>query len=331
MCAGSRDSCFVQWLEGKERDNKGFLSAICNCGKEIAFDLVQRLMDESTFAVYDKALLLQCLLRSKEAVFCPGVDCQNAFVRPVAKGVSACRSTICECKTVFCVMCGEKWDHQGLSHNKLDCKNFKALLDKQSGVSEWRSQQPKRLVKNCPGCQRITEKNEGCNSHTCTACGTHFCWGCCAVVCRCREKRQRRRARLTKWSVRKSAANGGNTANGGNNNNNNVVVAVPVASQDRNAAFRPLVVDGGIVVQRASVFERPSRLDTIDLDVVVLNPTDSKALRIASELDDVFPLKGKKTRKSKRSKKEPSVVSVSVGLTKKDRRKLKKQAMWVKV
>jgi hypothetical protein len=157
VCGGSADSCFTNWVDGSQRDNRGFLKAKCYCGLEVDDDDVKRLMGAEMFQKYQLAMLRQCLLRAGDAVFCPGADCGNALIRPaVVKGVSACRSTVCsECTTEFCVICSEKFVQGELSHAKLSCKSFNAILDKQSGVEEWVKGQKKNMVKKCPGCKKL--------------------------------------------------------------------------------------------------------------------------------------------------------------------------------
>jgi hypothetical protein len=109
ICAGEADACFALWVGGSKRDNRGFLAAKCFCGVEIAHDEVRKYFgSDELFDKYDEALMKQCLMREGDAVFCPGPDCKNGMIRPaIAKGVSACRSTVCSepnCQTEFCIM-----------------------------------------------------------------------------------------------------------------------------------------------------------------------------------------------------------------------------------
>jgi ariadne-1 len=203
VCAGKADACFAGWLNGNQRDNVGFVAAKCYCGLEIAHHEVRRLMgSDELFDKYDVAMMKQCLMRGGDAVFCPGLDCKNGMIRPAGvKGISACRSTVCSegnCGTEFCVMCGEKFVQGSVSHAKVDCKNFKRLLDEQSGVAAWAGQQKKGLVKPCPGCKKLVEKNQGCSSHSCVLCGVSYCWKCNQINCKCGVARRRRMRRYQK-------------------------------------------------------------------------------------------------------------------------------------
>jgi hypothetical protein len=334
--------CFAEWVSGSQRDNRGFIAALCYCGVEIAPVEVKRLMGcEELYFKYDEAMMRQCLLRAGDAVFCPGADCTNAVIRPAfVKGVSACRSTSCsECATEFCVMCGERFAQGDLSHERVDCKRFKRMLDEKSGVTQWCQEAKKGTLKPCPGCKRPTEKNGGCSSHSCTLCGISFCWKCCSGVCKCHVRRQKKQRRYAKWAERKklraggagavagsSGANDNNAQAAVGNNSNNNTVAVMVSSGGK---VRQLVVDRASV-SNAFVVERGSRLEHQDLDIVVLAKSEMKALRIAEMMDSEQPLKSKRRTKKKKEQQQQQQPDLAQ-LSKKDRLKAKKASKWIRV
>ena len=50
-------------------------------------------------------------------------------------------------------------------------------MDEQSVVN-WLGDKSNALVQNCPKCDTLIEKNEGCSNMSCTVCSFCFCWTC---------------------------------------------------------------------------------------------------------------------------------------------------------
>jgi hypothetical protein len=93
--------------------------------------------------------------------YCPDNTCDGQYgfeCRSHKFNVAACYT----CKKKICTKCF-KWEH-----GKFACN---ATLD------EMTAQIIADTTKKCPGCERPTEKNDGCNRMHCK-CGTHWCWGC---------------------------------------------------------------------------------------------------------------------------------------------------------
>ncbi len=357
VCAASErcqkvcKECFASFVNGNRRDNAGMQVARCYCGLEVPLEEVKFILGPELYAVYDAAMLRQCLAREgSKVVFCPGPDCRNAFFRAEElKGISACRERRCDgCSTSFCGVCGEVW---AAEHAKLSCKSFKALLESRDlSLKAWQATMPKKLVKKCPGCKRLTEKNGGCNSHQCTLCGVQFCWRCCqADDCKCEELHASRQARYVRWKARKEAKRlaGGNApvhvpvvavaAVGGNNNNVNepnvpqVVVApasttpLPQVGARGGRATRVVKdMDGASVV----VIEGGSTVFAHqDFDVVVLRPRVGAGAEMAAN-------EQQQARKRRNGKKKAAALQAELDmqtLSKAQRRKMRQQGKWVKV
>jgi hypothetical protein len=85
---------------------------------------------------------------------------------------------------------------------------------------------------------------------------------------------------------------------------------------------------------RTAVIARGSKFEHQDLDVVVLKPSERRALQIAEELD-VAPMMKTTRRRNKKSKataaETASSAAMATGLSKSARRKLKKLSAWIKV
>jgi hypothetical protein len=122
---------------------------------------------QDNFNRFDIAVYKQSLLRDPDSLFCPGVDCDMVYLKPAnKKGVSQCRVFTCSCKTSMCIYCGLAWTD---GHLRKGCKEYARELEQAKGLLEFKKQ---AKAKACPKCKRITEKNGGCSSHTCTACDT---------------------------------------------------------------------------------------------------------------------------------------------------------------
>lgn len=92
----------------------------------------------------------------------------------------------CEaCEYSFCISCREVWSLGEVEHNDLSCKDYRkrAKLDQKNPELvlheiEMKEKMKSGIVKKCPKCDVIIEKNLGCNHMTCTHCRYEFCWLC---------------------------------------------------------------------------------------------------------------------------------------------------------
>ncbi|TFK66840.1 hypothetical protein BDN72DRAFT_127511 [Pluteus cervinus] len=77
-----------------------------------------------------------------------------------------------DCSYTWCRMCNQEVRPQAMQTHSCDGTTELKALAKQQG---W---------KNCPGCQAIVQKTEGCNHMACTApgCNAHFCYLCGAML-----------------------------------------------------------------------------------------------------------------------------------------------------
>jgi len=73
------------------------------------------------------------------------------------------------CKYVWCSYCK-------VSHNESTCDTYLQLLKAQN-FDEWREIKGD-LIRDCPNCNWVIEKNQGCNHMTCQKCKKGFCWVC---------------------------------------------------------------------------------------------------------------------------------------------------------
>lgn len=172
--------CFFDWIHGEvASDNVGFQPRRCHCSLPITHAQIQSVLDADQFAAYDKATVKMALLTDPHVLFCPGVDCDNAYFKPKRSTKRQCRKASCDqCETEFCCLCGELYTDE---HKRMKCgpyKKWKRTHDEDTiALEKWRKTKQVE-VKACPGCKKDVERTSGCNSMRCTNCSTKFCWAC---------------------------------------------------------------------------------------------------------------------------------------------------------
>lgn len=97
---------------------------------------------------------------------CPKVGCGQLCEPILVDGKPLAKVTCMACQSEFCYF--HSWAHQGM-----DCAGYAAKL-----LKEERKMAKKMGLKYCPGCQRQTKKDGGCNHMTCVACQCRWCWKC---------------------------------------------------------------------------------------------------------------------------------------------------------
>lgn len=177
--------CFYDWAHGDRQggDNVGFRPLRCvGCQQSLDFSLYKEIMRDDQFDNFDRTITQHTLEKISSVIYCPGLDCQNAFFKPKrSRGKRQCRRSVCDsCETVFCCRCGELYTKE---HQRMKCgpyKQWKKTNDKETiSIEEWkRGLRTAQQMKKCPGCRRDVEKNGGCPDMHCTNCRMHFCWHC---------------------------------------------------------------------------------------------------------------------------------------------------------
>ena len=108
---------------------------------------------------------------------------ENLSVKEIEAKADIC--TCNECGAKACVTCDRPW-HQGET-----CEEYQARTKDHMDEEDMTIKAIPRLSKKCPGCQRNIQKNGGCTSMHCFACGVAFCWTCVSAfdnangTCKC--------------------------------------------------------------------------------------------------------------------------------------------------
>lgn len=148
--------------------------------------MIKKNMDLTIIAEIQKVMrdiFRKILIENGYAYYCPNENCSNhcegeMFHFKLGKPKKYYKNRLiitCNlCKTSMCYGCGASPDHPGLTcqeHKKLEHERSNILT---SGLG----------YKNCPKCNNIVEKSDGCDHMVCSSvgsikgCGADFCYRC---------------------------------------------------------------------------------------------------------------------------------------------------------
>ena len=159
------DSCWFDSLSIKIKENK--LSSIkCldyNCKEKLDDEFIINLInsDNDLIKKYKRYKTELLIINDPNKKLCPFPDCDSYLE---LKDIRI-KEVSCLNNHKFCFECLQK------PHGKLPCDNrnlFKSIIEFAES----------NLVKKCPNCSIIIEKNKGCNHITCSKCGYQWCWLC---------------------------------------------------------------------------------------------------------------------------------------------------------
>lgn len=170
ICRG----CITNFIRIHIRD-KTSITYFClfgNCKNEYTSEMIAEFICNEDWIKY-KALVRKKeiwkihLENNKNLVNCPYPDCEELVqINNFNLGIST--YDVCASNHRFCTKCRCLLSN----HSSLNCSNFvKLMLEEIPESKRW-------MFKQCPRCNIIIEKNEGCNHMTCTVCQYEFCWIC---------------------------------------------------------------------------------------------------------------------------------------------------------
>ena len=158
------NECWYDSLSVKIKENK--LSSIkClnyYCKEKLSDNFIINLLNSDIDLInkYKRYKLELDIIKDPNKKLCPFPNC-DSFLE--LKNIFE-KNVTCENNHIFCFECLKK------PHGNLPCNN---ILEQ--SMEEYSKN---HLVKKCPKCSIITEKNLGCNHITCTKCGYQWCWLC---------------------------------------------------------------------------------------------------------------------------------------------------------
>ena len=163
------DNCIKIYLtnkiiNGQVLDIKCLLGG---CPKRYTEEEIEENVSEEVFKKYKKFKNIQIKLTNPNKLYinCPFPDCEEIV------DCTNPESDFIECNNhhIFCYKC-----HKLGKHEKGKCLNDEMIL-----LQEIQNKNKNgNNYKQCPKCNIIIEKNEGCNQMHCINCGYDFCWLC---------------------------------------------------------------------------------------------------------------------------------------------------------
>ena len=163
------DNCIKTYLtnkiiNGQVLDIKCLLGG---CPKRYSEEEINANVEEEVFKKYKKFKNIQIKLSNPNKIYvnCPFPDCEEIVdcTNPESEFMT------CNNNHIFCYKC-----HKLGKHPKGKCLNDEINLLQQIQNKNKNG----KNFKQCPKCQVIIEKNEGCNQMHCINCGYDFCWLC---------------------------------------------------------------------------------------------------------------------------------------------------------
>lgn len=149
-----------------------------SCENQILFCNVKNILSVDDLVAYQRvALKAPSNQQNNASIWCPGENCKTKLTRQTKRGKSVVQCS--KCMLRVCFKCGE-WEHEGvvcdeaeeLTEKKRESENMQReafeLWKKDGGV----------VVKGCPKCGAVIERNGGCSHMTCRVCKHQFCFVC---------------------------------------------------------------------------------------------------------------------------------------------------------
>ncbi|OCT46754.1 hypothetical protein CLCR_01840 [Cladophialophora carrionii] len=142
---------------------------LSGCGEKVSLEEIRKALDNSTFeAVLESSFEQYIRSKPDNIQYCPTPDCPSIYTVSETPGVFTCDN----CLISICSKC------RALSHDDLTCEEVQGQNRVEEIVSD---EEKKKLgIANCPKCNVLIQKKDGCNHITCM-CGIHICWFCLAT------------------------------------------------------------------------------------------------------------------------------------------------------
>ena len=154
-------ACMREHLKSNIMDGK-IIKIPCmmaDCSLEFKPEDVHRFGSQRTYKKYLKFKRNIDVDLNPDLRWCPDPKCMHYVEREGRSKVSTC-----ECGARVCIECGE-YEHPNTKCGQQEDHMFKKWKLSEDG-------------KNCPKCNMVIIKNEGCNHMTCVKCQHDFCWYC---------------------------------------------------------------------------------------------------------------------------------------------------------
>ncbi|CAI2375636.1 unnamed protein product [Moneuplotes crassus] len=132
-----------------------------SCHRAVSEDLAQTVLSSADIGRLLSFKRHDMVDKDTDLYWCPQPGCKLYVRAPGVKPGTAHKAT-CECGHTFCTGCHEAW-HEGKSCRKFQVRRMGTLVNN-------------KVVKPCPKCDTLIEKNQGCDHMTCSVCKYEFWW-----------------------------------------------------------------------------------------------------------------------------------------------------------
>jgi len=126
-------ACSQDWAQAEAGKKVPIFS--CICGHRWRVKQLEGIVEPNHIRIFEKRIVNSALAKMDDVVYCPGFDCEMAYIKPLKKK-RVCCNDCSKCKTKFCCQCGVFWNKL---HIRKTCKRYAAELEKMLPRSEKKS------------------------------------------------------------------------------------------------------------------------------------------------------------------------------------------------
>ncbi|QDS76226.1 hypothetical protein FKW77_008699 [Venturia effusa] len=161
--------CLRSYISAILDENQTDNITCLECEEVMDHNILKNHTSKQEFARYDRLLTRATLNDIPDFRWCIGPKCNSGQIHVSQKG---CTDMTCQsCNFKICIACGSPY------HDKETCEQYAARL-KHLKDNQATALKVAKISKECPGCGRAIQKNQGCDHMKCVGCGTEFCWPC---------------------------------------------------------------------------------------------------------------------------------------------------------
>jgi hypothetical protein len=172
--------CVVAYYTQSIKDRKpNVMCPTPTCETQILFCNVKNLLPHDVLLTYQRIALKAPQNQNKGSIWCPGKDCANKIMKHSQKKKEEDVVLCTKCKLRVCFKCGE-WEHIGVvcdEAEQLTDKKIESENAQREAFEKWKTESG-TILKSCPKCGAVIERNGGCSHMTCKACQHQFCYVC---------------------------------------------------------------------------------------------------------------------------------------------------------
>jgi len=171
--------CINCWMDYfKEKISNKILDIKClndKCNTELEKNFIEEIIKNDD-KLFDKYLLFKnriSILNNNNYIICPIPDCEGYAIKNMQKKNNFLNKNYMKCinNHIFCNKC------KTIEHGDLDCsQNKEGIILKNDYYIH--SEEENKELKQCPNCNILISRNEGCNHIKCKNCSYQFCWLC---------------------------------------------------------------------------------------------------------------------------------------------------------